>query len=96
MRYGSSSTVWRGVSLSNAKPLPVLPMSIAPPSKSMKVAPGTLPDGQEGGACIAGSGVAREHVLDVHEQQLLMLLLVMAADLDDAFDALERFVGRSR
>jgi hypothetical protein len=35
-------------------------------------------------------GVDRQHVLDVHEQQLLVLLLVVEAELDDRRQLLER------
>ena len=77
-------------------------MSTSPPSNSTNVGSGTgawvgVVDGRRGRGRVRGvERVAREHVLDVHEQQLLVLLLVMTTHLDDAVDALEHVVASRR
>ena len=83
IRKSCSSTSWRGPSLSKAKPSPSWPIARTPPATSIQ---------RSGAALLSAAGlhrligrverVARERVLDVHEQQLLMLLLVIEPERD--------------
>ena len=76
---GVRCTVWNGNSLSKPKPCPRWPISTGPPSCSIHPALGGWTPGPRGRTGQIGGveRVPREDVLDVHEQQLLMLLLVV-------------------
>src|SRR4029453_16130785 len=78
---GWSSTSWIGPSLSKLKPsLGSKPTFTTPPGWSIQA--GVGPATVVGGWVARGRRVGAEHVLDVHEQQLLVLLLVVQAQLD--------------
>ena len=73
---GLEPDLWRGVSLSKAKPWPSRPISTRPPSKPRKRSP-PAPDrraARRGGRRPASAGFCEE-VQDVGQDQLLMLFL---------------------
>ena len=78
--------MWRGDSLSKANPGPVVAdLDRVRPGCSIHPARGAPPPGSAPGSSRRVGGperVARQDVLDVHQQQLLVLLLVVEAQLD--------------
>ena len=88
MRNGSRYTLWRGDSLSNANAVVrrVVPDLDEPAVVRRRICIGSASarDAAERRLDVGRlERVAREHVLDVHQQQLLVLLLVVQAELDE-------------
>ena len=83
---GSSQTRCRGPSLSKAKPVPSWPISTRPPSNS-RHAKGRASALRFGRRLVGGlQRVLGQEVLGVHQQKLLVLLLMMKPEFDKLID----------
>ena len=83
--YGWRNTRWRGDSLSNAKPAAVVTDLDEPTGWSVHCDGSTrrAPSPSRRVRYAGRSGFIAQDVLDVHQQQLLVLLLVMQPELDE-------------
>ena len=97
-RKGWTSTSWRGASLSQANPSPSWPTERMPPGKSIQPgAAGSDATGLRSPWAIGGTQrIGGKQRQDVRQQQLLVLLLVVDADLDEPGDLCVDAAGEQR